>query len=195
MGLRKGDFCLAIQAERWFLALFPKEISICNAVCMPVPSNFSSSWLISTILETGQKSRKVIRFYKLAQVKISVGQRWFLVPLMGVTGDWVAARHRTWDSNQKLFREIGHFLFSCLQENIFSVCAWEGIVQGQSCCCTGTQFNANFSLSVLSFFFCEGKSVCERGFIWLKICSQWSQSILGLTEAEAPGQAVMCCCF
>lgn len=83
MGLRKGDFCLAIQSGSCFLVLFPKEISICNTVCMPVPSNFSSWWLITTVFETGQKSQKVIMFYKLAQVKISVGQRWFLVPLMG----------------------------------------------------------------------------------------------------------------
>lgn len=42
MGLKKGDFCLAIQAGSCFLALFPKQIGSCNAVCMPVPSNFSS---------------------------------------------------------------------------------------------------------------------------------------------------------
>lgn len=39
--------------------------------------------VISTVFETRQKSQKVIMFYKLAEVKISVGQRGFPVALMG----------------------------------------------------------------------------------------------------------------
>lgn len=131
------------------------------------------------MFETGQKSQKVIMFYKLAQVKISVGQRWFLVPLMRVTGDWVGARDRTWDSNQKLFRETGHFLFFCFQENIFSVCTREGIVQGQSYCCTGTQFTANFSLSVLHSLFVKEKVFVGEDSFDLRSAASEARASLG----------------
>lgn len=108
------------------------------SVYMPVPSNFSRQSLISTVFEIRQKAQKLIMS---GQVKIWTSQEMVSCTLAGVTdagwepgglqqGRWC----RTRDGEHSFCRKFGIFSFSCLQENVFCVYAWKGIVQGNGCC-------------------------------------------------------------
>ena len=61
------------------------------SVYMPVPSNFSRLWLISTVLEVGQKSQKIIMFLQVGTGEDLNGPEVVSCTLEGVTRDWAGA--------------------------------------------------------------------------------------------------------
>lgn len=140
------------------------------SVYMPVPSNFSRQSLISTVFEIWQKSQKLIMF-----LQVRTGEdlnEMVSCTLAGVTeagwepgglqqGRWC----RTRDGEHSFCRKLGIFSFSCLQENIFCVYAWKGIVQGNGCCRTshrgpfGGRKKDEFPDHALWFWRCSGRPV------------------------------------
>lgn len=112
------------------------------SIYMPIPSHFSRHWLISTVFEIGQNSEKIVMFLQVGTgedlnrpgmvsgtLEGSQETGWEL----GWLQEWW---YRTWDNKHSFCRKSAIFSFSFLQENIFFVYVWEGIMQGNGCCCT-----------------------------------------------------------